>query len=64
MFFFSKKLKKATREEEEAFREKLQEEKVSFKDGLAMVIAAFLTVVLPCILILLVFCGIAFLLFT
>ena len=64
MFPFSKKLKKATREDEEAFRENLQNEKVSFKDGLAMVIAAFITIVLPCLLVLLLISGVAYFLFT
>jgi len=64
MFPFSKRLKKATKEDEAAFRKQMQDEKVGWKDGFAMVIAAFLTIVLPCLLILLVICGLAFHLFT
>lgn len=53
MFFFSKRLKKSTKEEDQAFRDRMQEEKVSLKDGLAMVLSAYVTLVLPCLLILL-----------
>ena len=64
MFPFRKRLKKATKEQEAAFREQMQEEKVGWKDGLAMVIAGFLTIVLPCLLVLLLICGVAFHIFT
>lgn len=64
MFGVFKRLKKATKKDEEAFREQMQEEKVGFKDGIAMVIAAFITIVLPCLLVLLLICGVAFLIFT
>ena len=64
MFPFSNRLKKSTKEQEAAFREQMQEEKIGWKDGLAMVIAGFLTIVLPCLLFLLVVCGVAFHLFT
>ena len=64
MFPFFKRLKKSTKEQEDAFREQMQEEKVGWKDGLAMVIAGFLTIVLPCLLVLLFVCGVAFHIFT
>ena len=64
MFPFFKRLKKTTKEQEAAFREQMQEEKVGWKDGLAMVIAGFLTIVLPCLLVLLIICGVAFHIFT
>lgn len=64
MFPFFKRLKKSTKEQEAAFREQMQEEKVGWKDGLAMVIAGFLTIVLPCLLVLLIICGVAFHIFT
>lgn len=58
MFFFRKRLKKSTPEQDEAFRQMMQDEQVGFKDGFAMIVAAFITIVLPCALII---CGIAFL---
>ena len=64
MFPFLKRLKKSTKEQENAFREQMQEEQVGWKDGLAMVIAGFLTIVLPCLLVLLLVCGVAFHIFT
>ena len=45
-------LKKATAEDEEKFRQRMQENQVGFKDGLAMTLAAFLVIVLPAALIL------------
>ncbi len=62
MFFFSKRLKKSTKEEDQAFRDRMQEEKVSLKDGLAMVLSAYVTLVLPCLLILLGLAAVVFLL--
>ena len=50
--FFRKKLKKSTPESERAFAEMLKEEGVGFKDKLAMILSAFLMLVLPSILIL------------
>ena len=50
-----KRLKKSTKEEEEQFSMMLEEEKVGWKDKLAMLIAAFFTIMLPCIGILLGF---------
>lgn len=56
MLFFSKRLKKSTPEEDAEFRQRMQDEQVGFKDGLAMILGAFITIVLPCLLIL---CGMA-----
>ena len=50
-----KRLKKSTKEEEEQFSMMLEEEKVGWKDKLAMLIAAFFTIMLPCIAVLLAF---------
>lgn len=52
MSLFRRKLKKSTREEEEAFRKLLEEANLTRKDKLAMVLSAFLTILLPCALIL------------
>ncbi len=51
-----KNMKKVTPEEEEKFREQMQENKIGFKDGLAMTLAAFLVIVLPAALILIGCC--------
>lgn len=56
MFFFGKKLKKSTPEEDEKFKQLLQDEQIGFKDGFAIILAAIITIVLPCALIL---CGIS-----
>ena len=50
-----KRLKKSTKEEEAQFSRMLEEEQVGWKDKLAMLIAAFFTIMLPCIGILLGF---------
>ena len=47
-----KNLKKSTPEQEEQFKEMLYEEKVTWKDRIAMVLAAYLAILLPCALIL------------
>ena len=52
-----KRLKKSTKEEEEQFSMMLEEEKVGWKDKLAMLIAACFTILLPCIAVLLAFAG-------
>ena len=52
-----KRLKKSTKEEEEQFSVMLEEEEVGWKDKLAMLIAAFFTIMLPCIAVLLAFAG-------
>mgnify|MGYP003410674848 CR=1 FL=1 len=49
-----KNLKKSTPEQEEEFQNMLEEEKVSWKDRLAMILAAYLTILLPCAVILIV----------
>lgn len=52
MFFFRKRLKRSTHEEDEKFGNMLKEEKIGFKDGFAMLISAFAVIVLPCLLVL------------
>ncbi len=47
-----KNLKQSTSEDEAKFRQQMQENKIGFKDGLAMTLAAFLVIVLPAALIL------------
>lgn len=51
-----KNMKKVTPEEEEDFRFRMEENKVGFKDGLAMTLAALLVIVLPAALILIGCC--------
>lgn len=55
---FRRILKKPTPEAEERFKKAFEENDVGSSDVLAMLIAAFLTIILPCLLIL---CLIAFL---
>ena len=50
-----KRLKKSTKEEEAQFSQMLEEEQVGWKDKLAMLIAAFFTIMLPCVAVLLGF---------
>ena len=52
-----KRLKKSTKEEEERFGLMMEEEQVGWKDKFAMLIAAFFTIMLPCVGILLAFAG-------
>ena len=52
-----KRLKKSTKEEEAQFSRMLEEEQVGWKDKLAMLIAAFFTIMLPCVAVLLAFGG-------
>ena len=52
-----KRLNKSTKEEEEQFGQMLEEEKVGCADKFAMLIAAFFTIMLPCVGILLAFAG-------
>ncbi|MBR3966985.1 MAG: hypothetical protein IKK94_00890 [Clostridia bacterium] len=52
MFFFRKKLKKSAKEDEVAFGKMIEEEKIGFLDGLAMILSAFFVIVLPCLLLL------------
>lgn len=63
MLFDKRLLKKNTKEQDEAFDNMMQEEKVSLKDKLAMVIAAFGVIVLPCLLVLAGICVLVLLLF-
>ena len=48
-----KRLKKPTKEQEAEFQERLSDENLTWKDKLAMVLGAYITILLPCILILL-----------
>ena len=50
-----KRLKKSTKEDEAQFSQMLEEEKVGWKDKFAMLIAAFFTIMLPCVAVLLGF---------
>ncbi len=50
-----KRLKKATAEDDERFRQTMEDNKVGFKDGFAIILSAFLVIVLPCLLVLLAF---------
>ena len=50
-----KRLKKSTKEEEAQFSQMLEEENVGWKDKLSMLIAAFFTIMLPCVAVLLGF---------
>ena len=52
-----KRLKKSTKEEEEQFSLMMEEEQVGWKDKFAMLIAAFFTIILPCVAVLLGFAG-------
>ena len=52
-----RRLRKSTREEEEKFEKMLEEEKVGWKDRFAMMISAYVTLVIPSILVLLLLCG-------
>lgn len=63
MLFFRKKLKKATKEDEERFARAMKENNVGFKDKFAMVISALLVLVLPSLLVLLALSGFVMLLF-
>lgn len=62
--FFKKRLKKATEEDEARFAQAMEDNNVGFKDKIAMVVSAFLVIVLPCLLILLGISGIALWLFS
>lgn len=47
-----KRLKKSTQEQEKQFEEMMVEEKVSWKDRLAMMLSAYVVIVIPCLLVL------------
>ncbi len=64
MLFFKKKLRKATEEDEKRFAEAMEENKVGASDKFAMLVAAFLVIVLPCLLVLLAISALAMLLFS
>ena len=53
------RLKKSTPEQEEEFGRMFEEEKVGWKDKLAMLISAYLVIMIPVMLFLLVFIGLA-----
>lgn len=48
-----KRLKKTTHEEEEAFRDRMTEEKLPFSEKAIMVLTAYGVFILPCLLVLL-----------
>ncbi len=56
-------LKRSSPEQEQEFAEKLQAEGVTFKEKLVMLLSAYITILLPCILILVVMCLLAALFF-
>lgn len=47
-----KRLKKSTPEEDEQFGRMLDEQKVGWKDKFAMMVSAYVVIVVPCLLIL------------
>ena len=53
------RLKKSTPEQEDEFGRMFEEEKVGWKDKLAMLISAYLVIMSPVMLFLLVFIGLA-----
>ncbi len=63
MFFFRKRLRRATSEENAAFRKRCQDGDVGFRDGIAMVVSAFFVLVLPALLVLIALAGIVMLVF-
>ena len=50
-----KRLKKSTKEDEQQFRQMMEDEKVGCADKFAMLVAAFFTIMLPCIAIIVAF---------
>ena len=50
-----RRLKKSTKEQEEQFSQMMEEENVGCADKFAMLVAAFFTIMLPCIGILVAF---------
>ena len=63
MLFHRKRSKKEITEEDKRLAQAMRENKVGFKDGFAMFLAAMLTLVLPCFLILAGICVLAMFLF-
>ena len=47
-----KRLRKSTPEEDERFGKMLEEEKVGWKDRFAMMLSAYVVIVIPCLLVL------------
>ena len=47
-----KRLRESTPEEEEQFGKMLEEEKVGWKDKFAMMLSAYVVIVIPCLLVL------------
>ena len=47
-----KRLRKSTPEEDEQFGKMLEEEKVGWKDQFAMMLSAYVVIVIPCLLVL------------
>ena len=58
-----RRLKKSTPEQDEQFRQTMSDAKVTWKDKLAMMLSAYVTILLPCLLVLLVFGFLILLLF-
>lgn len=50
--FTRREIKPVSKEQQEDFAKRMEENKVGFKDKFAMVFSAFLTIVLPCLLVL------------
>ena len=50
--FTRREIKPVTKEQEKEFSERMEENKVGFKDGIIMVLTAFVTLVLPSLLVL------------
>ncbi len=63
MLFMKKGLKKASKEDDQTFSQRMQENAVGKSDMFAMIVSAFLVIVLPCLLVLLAFAGLVMLLF-
>ena len=51
--FTRREIKPATKEQKEDFQNRFVENKVGFKDKFAMHLAAIITIILPCLLVLL-----------
>ena len=51
-----KRLRKSTPEEEEQFGRMMEEQNVGWKDRFAMMISAYVVIVIPCLLVLIGMC--------
>lgn len=60
---FFKHVKKPDKKKEEEFKERMKDENLEKHDRLAMFLSAFLTIILPCLLILCIICILAMLIF-